>query len=81
MEDIISRQAAIKVLTKLARDNFSLQDSFKFYLEALKDAEDCIKGLPSAQPPLPCDVCRHNPPSSGDGKPCSYCPAERQETE
>lgn len=24
----------------------------------------------------PCDVCRHNPPSSGDGKPCSMCPAE-----
>ena len=24
----------------------------------------------------PCDLCRHNPPSSGDGKPCSYCPAE-----
>lgn len=25
----------------------------------------------------PCDLCRHNPPSSGDGKPCSYCPAEQ----
>ena len=23
----------------------------------------------------PCDLCRHNPPSSGDGKPCSMCPA------
>lgn len=23
----------------------------------------------------PCDVCLYNPPSSGDGKPCSYCPA------
>lgn len=28
------------------------------------------------QPKTPCDLCRHNPPSSGDGKPCSYCPAE-----
>jgi hypothetical protein len=24
----------------------------------------------------PCDVCRYNPPSSTDGKPCSVCPAE-----
>lgn len=23
----------------------------------------------------PCDLCRYNPPSSGDGKPCSMCPA------
>ena len=24
----------------------------------------------------PCDVCRYSPPSSGDGKPCTMCPAE-----
>lgn len=23
----------------------------------------------------PCDLCRYNPPSSGDDKPCSMCPA------
>lgn len=23
----------------------------------------------------PCDVCKYNPPSSGDGKPCTMCPA------
>ena len=23
----------------------------------------------------PCDLCRYNPPSSGDVKPCSMCPA------
>lgn len=23
----------------------------------------------------PCDVCKFYPPSSGDGKPCSICPA------
>lgn len=27
----------------------------------------------------PCDVCAYNPPSSGDGKPCSICPAIRKE--
>ena len=25
---------------------------------------------------VPCDVCRFAPPSSGDGKPCTVCPAE-----
>ena len=24
----------------------------------------------------PCDVCKFDPPSSGDKKPCSMCPAE-----
>ena len=23
----------------------------------------------------PCDLCKYNPPSSNDGKPCSICPA------
>lgn len=27
----------------------------------------------------PCDVCAYNQPSSGDGKPCSMCPARRKE--
>lgn len=27
----------------------------------------------------PCDICRHYPPSSADGKPCSMCPAEPAE--
>ena len=24
----------------------------------------------------PCDCCKFNPPSSGDGKPCIMCPAQ-----
>ncbi len=28
---------------------------------------------------LPCDLCRHNPPSSMDGKPCSVCVASPRE--
>lgn len=27
----------------------------------------------------PCDSCAYNPPSSGDVKPCSMCPASRKE--
>lgn len=30
----------------------------------------------------PCDLCRFDPPGSGDGKPCTMCPAEsRSESE
>ena len=48
-----------------------------------KDARDfealemAIKAL-SQEPKSPCDVCRFNPPSSTDGKPCTMCPAERR---
>lgn len=27
-----------------------------------------------------CDLCRYNPPSSADGKPCTMCPAETRDT-
>ncbi len=49
-EDLISRQAAIEILNKLARDNFTINDAFAFYLGALHDAADGIKALPSTQP-------------------------------
>ena len=29
----------------------------------------------------PCDLCRYNPPSSVDGKPCTMCPAESEDKE
>lgn len=29
------------------------------------------------EPTSPCDLCRFNPPSSADGKPCTMCPAEK----
>lgn len=30
---------------------------------------------PPNKPTCPCDLCMYNPPSSLDGKPCTYCPA------
>lgn len=27
----------------------------------------------------PCDRCTYDPPSSGDGKPCSFCSASKKE--
>ena len=41
--------------------------------EAEARAEKKIKQL------TPCDRCAYDPPSSGDGKPCSFCPASRKE--
>lgn len=35
-------------------------------------AEKKIKQL------TPCDRCAYDPPSSGDGKPCSFCPASKK---
>lgn len=59
MADLIDRQAAIDVLNKLARDNFTLKDAFSFYLGALHDASDGIKELPSvdAVPVVRCKYC------------------------
>ena len=45
---------------------------------AIDRAIEVLKGLSSVQP-TPCDVCRHNPPSSMGGKPCCICPAEGRE--
>ena len=36
---------------------------------------------PSNEPLTPCNVCRFSPPSSGDGKPCCMCPADRRPPE
>ena len=33
-----------------------------------------IKAL-KQEPKSPCDLCKYNPPGSGDGKPCTMCPA------
>ena len=41
---------------------------------------ETLWGLPSERL-NPCDVCKYNPPSAMDGKPCAMCPAEGKETE
>lgn len=44
------------------------------YTEGLKDSSKVEQ-----KPFGPCDLCRFNPPSSADGKPCTMCPAESEE--
>lgn len=41
--------------------------------ERLERVEKKIKWM------TPCDLCAYDPPSSGDRKPCSLCPASKKE--
>ena len=47
--------------------------------DAWEEIIDALDALPTLTPPneatYPCDLCVYNPPSSLDGKPCTYCPA------
>ena len=43
---------------------------------AFRELEELKATLtPPNEPTYPCDLCVYNPPSSLDGKPCTYCPA------
>ena len=44
-------------------------------LRALGPVEE-LSALVKARNEGPCGLCRYNPPSSCDGKPCTICPAE-----
>ena len=45
------------------------------WIESLNE----VIGMLDQEPLSPCDVCRFNPPSSCDGKPCTMCPAQATE--
>lgn len=52
-------------------------DSMDLYTDYKITAQNMIgKGWRKQSDLTPCDVCRFNPPSSGDGKPCCMCPAQ-----
>lgn len=74
MSDLIDRQLAIDVFDDY---NVSVENG---ELEAYSRDRKRLCELPPAQSE-PCDFCRWNPPSSGDGKPCSMCPAKRRTDE
>ena len=49
-DDLISRQAAIDALARVAREKFNLSDEFNHYLAGLMDGENAIRQLPPVQP-------------------------------
>lgn len=71
MSDLISREAAIDAINQICQ----IDTEYDCTLLDRVDVRCVLTELPSAQP-TPCDVCRHNPSSSMDGKPCCVCPAE-----
>jgi hypothetical protein len=42
---------------------------------ALRNEQITPTFTPPNEPTYLCDLCMYNPPSSLDGKPCTYCPA------
>ena len=48
-------------------------DAIAELLARAEAAEKKIKQM------TPCDRCAYDPPSSGDGKSCSFCPASKRE--
>jgi hypothetical protein len=58
----------------IRRDNFIKCDSIA---ETLKEAEpEAIEAWNRRAAKTPCDLCKFNPPSSMDGKPCTMCVAD-----
>ena len=46
------------------------------YYVACRMGAEALRALDAQEKPkTPCDLCLYNPPSSGDGKPCTMCPA------
>ena len=47
-------------------------------METYRNIMDAIENAPTITQPnelgYPCHLCVYNPPSSLDGKPCTYCP-------
>ena len=68
-DDVVSRQAVLDYL----KTNV---DDFPDYHEAIEKVLE-LQSVRPQEPFGPCDLCRFNPPSSADGKPCTMCPAEK----
>ena len=77
-KDAISRAGLLRELNAVKIDGTREFDAG--YKAALAMARLVVCQAPSVRPQVghgsPCDLCRYNPPSSCDGKPCTMCPAE-----
>ena len=94
-EDYIIEQAATAIIDLLARAETAEAEIKKLRNEHLKiqydgeelTVQEICERLERAETRAekkikqltPCDRCAYDPPSSGDGKPCSFCPASKKE--
>ena len=82
--DLISRQAVLDLCDKSTKYDIPYEYyEGKKYIRGWDEGRIInmtkLKLLPGlAIPTSPCDLCRYNPPSSGNGKPCTMCPAQER---
>ena len=66
-------------LAKKAADAWRTTDTYHQAAQIIDMLISALEGDTTLTPPNelgnPCDLCVYNPPSSFDGKPCTYCPA------
>ena len=75
----MSREKQIDIITKIiARKSADYRNpKVAFMTTAKKSATAIYHEFCKMQSELtPCDLCKFNPPTSGDGKPCFMCPAQ-----
>ena len=79
----MSKEKQIEEMTELICDNYAngkcATDGFVCNRDCeYKDRAELLynAGYRKQGDLSPCDVCRFNPPSSFDGKPCAICPAQ-----
>ena len=75
--DLIDRETLLKDIENTVLFSVRQGEASK----ELRGARKVINRIMAAKPykPSPCDLCRHNPPSSMGGKPCSVCVASPKE--
>lgn len=64
----MSGENQVEKIEEMSRDLHITYDCAEYLMNSL--------GYHKQSELTPCDCCRFNPPSSGDGKPCSICPAQ-----
>lgn len=62
-EAIKMLQVEIACMREFCMDEPEISEAYDMAIAALRERKS------------PCDLCRYNPPSSCDGKPCTMCPA------
>ena len=68
---LINEDAVMEIIERVTNEAVEKKQP-KYLIQPRIIAE--ISGLPTIEAE-PCTFCAYNPPSSGDGKPCTVCPA------
>lgn len=87
IDELINRQTLLNEISALNPVDYGSISNYEGHAcarDILYDVKRIIESLPNAimsgidlhyDNPTPCTFCMYSPPSSGDGKPCTMCPA------